>query len=88
VLAVTVTTRGPAILVVIEHEAPPRLALVAEGQADADALSAWFSGLPTICETLLAALGDLDARGGLARSTAWHETLNDERPPEGDRSNP
>jgi excisionase family DNA binding protein len=77
---VTVRTRGPAIVVVIKHEALPRLALVASGQADADALGAWFSGLPTICETLLAALGDLDARGGLERSTAWHEQLDSEDP--------
>jgi len=73
---VRVRTCAPAILLVLEHEAPPRLALVADGQADADALSVWLAGLPSVCEAILAAIRDLDARGGLERSAAWHETVS------------
>ena len=72
-----VRTRGPALLVVLELEGPPRIGIVAYGQSEADRLTTWLAWTPSAAETIFAAIADLDARGGLERSQSWHEALGD-----------
>ncbi len=72
---VSVRTAAPALLIVAEVEAPLRVGLVAESQADADRLTDWVCSRPGLCRALVAALTDLAAGGGVARSERWAAEL-------------
>jgi hypothetical protein len=57
-----------------------RVLTSAENQAEADRLTEWICSRPDLARAIVAGLA---AYADVERAAAWHDHLNDERPPAG-----
>jgi hypothetical protein len=71
---ILVRTVAPAVLVIIEQEAPTRVVLTG-GRADDERLAAWLAASEARQLVYAAALADREASGGRPRERAWAQEL-------------
>jgi hypothetical protein len=66
---------APAVLVVVEVEAPTRITSTATTRAEWDRLAAWIEQSRERDEAVRWALLDRDLRGGVERGDEWRRSL-------------
>lgn len=64
-------TAGPALVLVLELEAPPRLLTSASTQSEASRLSEQLCSRPSVCRALIEMLAVVDAE----HAAAWHRDV-------------
>ncbi len=69
---------GPAAVIVVEVEAPTRVASTATTPRESDRLGAWLAQEPERSEAVRLALLDRDLRGDAERCVRWREALRAE----------